>query len=115
MIGIGGCRHCDLEYDVHLFVGFCRGVDATICYPSVSSRMDVIIPLEELMRVVEMGGETVGGRTLDWERMNVSSGSSSSVVVVDSVGMVQAWVVQKTRKLDIFTSFYDVRFVKDLR
>jgi hypothetical protein len=51
----------------------------------VSSRKDVIIPLEELMRVVEMGGENVGGRTSDWERMNVSSGSSSSVVVVDSV------------------------------
>ena len=45
----------------------------------------MIIPLEELMRVVEMGGENVGGRTSDWERMNVSSGSSSSVVVVDSV------------------------------
>ena len=45
----------------------------------------MIIPLEELMRVVEMGGESVGGRTSDWERMNVSSGSSSSVVVVDSV------------------------------
>ncbi len=45
----------------------------------------MIIPLEELMRVVEMGGENVGGRTLDWERMNVSSGSSSLVVVVDSV------------------------------
>jgi hypothetical protein len=30
-------------------------------------------------------------------------------------GMVHAWVGQKTRKRDIFTSFYDVRFVKDLR
>ncbi len=45
----------------------------------------MIIPLEELMQVVEMGGENVGGRTSDWEKMNVSSGSSLSVVVVDSV------------------------------
>ncbi len=30
-------------------------------------------------------------------------------------GMVHARVAQKTRKRDIFTSFYDVRFVKDLR
>ena len=45
----------------------------------------MIIPLEEVMQVVEMGGEDMGGRTSDWERMNVSSGSSSSVVVVDSV------------------------------
>ena len=44
-----------------------------------------MIPLEELMRVVEIGGEDLGGRTSDCERMKVSSGSSSSVVVVDMV------------------------------
>lgn len=44
-----------------------------------------MMPREELMRVVEIGGENVGGRTSDCERMNVSSGSSSSVAATGAV------------------------------
>jgi len=51
----------------------------------VSSRKEVMMPREELMRVVEIGGENVGGRTSDWERKNVSSGSSASVAATGAV------------------------------